>query len=183
MAGQPVFVMARPDGRQVWVNFAVPDYDRVQVIDTPASAWWTRCGPGKAVLHMEFTPRGDAVWISCRDDHLVRVIDTATRQTLATLAVDAPAASSSPRAPSAWGSDMQAVPDPAAPALGSTGFNPARAAPVAAQRVAARLSAVRRALCRGGRGAGFICSAGAAGLPPAGARRRAQPHWGGVCAG
>ena len=25
--------MARPDGRQVWVNFAVPDYDRVQVID------------------------------------------------------------------------------------------------------------------------------------------------------
>nr|MBP6578766.1 protein nirF [Acidovorax sp.] len=46
--------------------------------------------PGKAVLHMEFTPRGDAVWISCRDDHLVRVIDTATRQTLATLAVDAP---------------------------------------------------------------------------------------------
>ena len=25
VAGQPVFVMARPDGRQVWVNFAVPD--------------------------------------------------------------------------------------------------------------------------------------------------------------
>ena len=46
--------------------------------------------PGKAVLHMEFTPRGDTVWISCRDDHLVRVIDTGTRQTLATLAVDAP---------------------------------------------------------------------------------------------
>ncbi|HNL41955.1 MAG TPA: cytochrome D1 domain-containing protein, partial [Ottowia sp.] len=35
VAGQPVFVMARPDGRQVWVNFAVPDYHRVQVIDTP----------------------------------------------------------------------------------------------------------------------------------------------------
>jgi hypothetical protein len=34
VAGQPVFVMARPDGRQVWVNFAVPDYDTVQVIDT-----------------------------------------------------------------------------------------------------------------------------------------------------
>ena len=25
VAGQPVFVIARPDGRQVWVNFAVPD--------------------------------------------------------------------------------------------------------------------------------------------------------------
>ena len=90
VAGQPVFVMARPDGRQVWVNFSVPDYDRVQVIDTPSQRVVDTLRPGKAVLHMEFTPRGDAVWISCRDDHLVRVIDTATRQTLATLAVDAP---------------------------------------------------------------------------------------------
>ncbi|PIF92355.1 protein NirF [Acidovorax sp. 62] len=90
VAGQPVFVMARPDGRQVWVNFAVPDYDQVQVIDTPSQRVVDTLRPGKAVLHMEFTPRGDAVWISCRDDHLVRVIDTATRQTLATLAVDAP---------------------------------------------------------------------------------------------
>lgn len=90
VAGQPVFVMARPDSRQVWVNFAVPDYDRVQVIDTPSQRVVDTLRPGKAVLHMEFTPRGDAVWISCRDDHLVRVIDTATRQTLATLAVDAP---------------------------------------------------------------------------------------------
>ena len=90
VAGQPVFVMARPDGRQVWVNFAVPDYDRVQVIDTPSQRVVDTLRPGKAVLHMEFTPRGDTVWISCRDDHLVRVIDTTTRQTLATLAVDAP---------------------------------------------------------------------------------------------
>lgn len=90
VAGQPVFVMARPDGRQVWVNFSVPDYHRVQVIDTTTQSIVRTLEPGKAVLHMEFTPRGDAVWISCRDDHLVRVIDTATRQTLATLAVDAP---------------------------------------------------------------------------------------------
>jgi protein NirF len=32
--GQPVFVMARPDGRQVWVNFAFPDNGWVEVIDT-----------------------------------------------------------------------------------------------------------------------------------------------------
>ena len=36
VAGQPVFVMARPDGRQVWVNFAHPLNDTVQVIDTPS---------------------------------------------------------------------------------------------------------------------------------------------------
>ncbi len=35
--GQPVFAVARPDGRQVWVNFAHPDNDVVQVIDVPTS--------------------------------------------------------------------------------------------------------------------------------------------------
>ncbi len=88
--GQPVFVMARPDGRQVWVNFAVPDYGRVQVIDTPTQQVVRTLAPGRAVLHMEFTPRGDTVWISCRDDNVVRVIDTAGFATLASLPVNAP---------------------------------------------------------------------------------------------
>ncbi|MCB2038748.1 MAG: protein nirF, partial [Ottowia sp.] len=78
VAGQPVFVMARPDGRQVWVNFAVPDYDTVQVIDTQTRRIVHSLKPGKAVLHMEFTPRGEAVWISSRDAGHVTVVDTAT---------------------------------------------------------------------------------------------------------
>ncbi|MDH5206161.1 MAG: protein nirF, partial [Hylemonella sp.] len=90
VAGQPVFVMARPDGRQVWVNFAVPDYHRVQVIDTQTQTIVQTLEPGKAVLHMEFTPRGEAVWISSRDANRVTVIDTASFKTLATLPVDAP---------------------------------------------------------------------------------------------
>ncbi|MBI5256311.1 MAG: protein nirF [Burkholderiales bacterium] len=90
VAGQPVFVMARPDGRQVWVNFAVPDYDRVQVIDTLTQRIVTTLQPGKAVLHMEFTPRGEAVWISARDANRVVVLDTQDFRTLATLDVDAP---------------------------------------------------------------------------------------------
>ena len=90
VAGQPVFVMAQPDGRQVWVNFAVPDYGRVQVIDTLTRQVVTTLEPGRAVLHMEFTPRGDTVWISCRDDNAVRVLATAGFTTLASLAVDAP---------------------------------------------------------------------------------------------
>ncbi|HJV69022.1 cytochrome D1 domain-containing protein [Ideonella sp.] len=90
VAGQPVFVMARPDGRQVWVNFAVPDYDRVQVIDVLTQRIVQTLTPGKAVLHMEFTPRGEAVWISSRDDNRVSVIDTQSFATLATLAIDAP---------------------------------------------------------------------------------------------
>ncbi len=90
VAGQPVFVMARPDGRQVWVNFSVPDYHRVQVIDTPSRQVVQTLEPGRAVLHMEFTPRGESLWISCRDDNRVQVYDTHTRQLQASLAVDAP---------------------------------------------------------------------------------------------
>jgi protein NirF len=90
VAGQPVFVMARPDGRQVWVNFAVPDYHRVQVIDTQTQKIVQTLEPGKAVLHMEFTPKGEAVWISSRDANRVSVIDTGSFKTLTTLDVDAP---------------------------------------------------------------------------------------------
>jgi protein NirF len=90
VAGQPVFVMARPDGRQVWVNFAVPDYDTVQVIDTQTRRIIRSLNPGKAVLHMEFTPRGEAVWISSRDAGHISVIDTQSFETLTTLPARSP---------------------------------------------------------------------------------------------
>ncbi len=88
--GQPVFVMARPDGRQVWVNFAFPDYGQVQVIDTLEQKVVQTLAPGKAVLHMEFTPRGEHVWISARDDNRVVVYDTASFARLAELPVQNP---------------------------------------------------------------------------------------------
>lgn len=90
VAGQPVFVMARPDGRQVWVNFALPDNGKVQVIDTETQRIAHTLEPGKAVLHMEFTPRGEAVWVSARDDDRVVVYDTASLRRLAELPADKP---------------------------------------------------------------------------------------------
>jgi protein NirF len=90
VAGQPVFVIARPDARQVWVNFAFPDNGKVQVIDTETRTVVKTLEPGKAVLHLEFTPRGEAVWISARDDNKVVVYDTATLQPIATLPADSP---------------------------------------------------------------------------------------------
>jgi len=68
----------------------VPDYDTVQVIDTQTRQVVHSLKPGKAVLHMEFTPRGDTVWISARDDHHVSVIDTASFRTLAVLPAKSP---------------------------------------------------------------------------------------------
>jgi protein NirF len=88
--GQPVFVMARPDGRQIWVNFAFPDYSHVQVLDTLEQRVVQTLSPGKAVLHMEFTPRGENVWISARDDNRVSVYDTASFAKVAELPAQSP---------------------------------------------------------------------------------------------
>ena len=88
--GQPVFVMARPDGRQVWVNFAFPDNEWVQVIDTVEKRVVHTFSPGKAVLHMEFEPRGEEVWLSSRDSNRVSVINTTTFATRSELPADAP---------------------------------------------------------------------------------------------
>jgi protein NirF len=88
--GQPVFVMARPDGRQVWVNFAFPNNDRVQVIDVVSRRIIKTLKPGKAVLHMEFTPRGERVWLSVRDDNRIVVYDTQSLEKLAELPANKP---------------------------------------------------------------------------------------------
>ncbi len=88
--GQPVFVMARPDGRQVWVNFAFPDNGKVDVIDTLAGQVVHRMEPGKGILHMEFAPRGENVWLSARDDNKVIIYRTADFAKLGELEVDSP---------------------------------------------------------------------------------------------
>ena len=88
--GQPVFVMAEPGGRRVWVNFAFPHNDTVQVIDVPSRHIVATLKPGRAILHMEFTARGDAVWLSSRDDNRLTVIDTATLNTVAELHAEQP---------------------------------------------------------------------------------------------
>jgi protein NirF len=88
--GQPVFAVARPDGRQVWVNFAHPLNDTVQVIDVPSLEIVHEFQPGRAVMHLAFTPRGEQVWISLRDENRVEVYDTATFARRAALPMDKP---------------------------------------------------------------------------------------------
>jgi protein NirF len=90
VAGQPVFAVARPDGRQIWVNFAHPDNATVQVIDVPTLTIAHTFSPGKAVMHLEFTPKGDQVWISARDDDAVRVYDPRTLRLLQELPAEKP---------------------------------------------------------------------------------------------
>ena len=88
--GQPVFAVAQPGARRVWVNFAFPRNDVVQVIDVAAMRVVKELRPGRAVLHMEFTPRGEQAWVSSRDDGAVLVYDTATYAELARLPAQSP---------------------------------------------------------------------------------------------
>ncbi len=90
VVGQPVFVMARPDARQIWVNFAFPDNHQLQIIDVKDLSLRKTLTPGKAVLHMEFTPRGEQVWVAVRDDNQVVVYDTETLQEITRLPAKQP---------------------------------------------------------------------------------------------
>ncbi|PMR77426.1 cytochrome D1 domain-containing protein [Billgrantia endophytica] len=88
--GQPIFVMSRPDERQVWVTFAHPLNDKVQVIDTGTLEVIETLSPGESILHKEFTPRGEHIWISARDSGWVTVYDTRTFEQLARLPAESP---------------------------------------------------------------------------------------------
>lgn len=88
--GQPIFVMSQPSSHQVWVNFALPNNDTIQVIDTRTFEVVRTLKPGPAVLHMEFTPRGEHAWMSVRDGDQVVVYDTGSFERIAELPVAKP---------------------------------------------------------------------------------------------
>ena len=46
--------------------------------------------PGRAVMHLEFSPRGEQVWISLRDEDRVEVYDTGSFERLSALPMDKP---------------------------------------------------------------------------------------------
>jgi protein NirF len=88
--GQPVFIIAQPASPYVWVNFATPLNDTVQVVDSRSHEVVATLTPGKAILHMEFAPRGAEVWISSRDDNKVLIYDTRSREKVAEIPAEAP---------------------------------------------------------------------------------------------
>src|SRR5690606_40002654 len=83
--GQPVFVMASPDNRQIWVSFAHPKNDVVQVLDSRTREIIRTLDPGKSVLHLEVTPRGEEGWVSSRDSDRLPIHNNRTLEEVATL--------------------------------------------------------------------------------------------------
>ncbi|MDP2087460.1 MAG: cytochrome D1 domain-containing protein [Gemmobacter sp.] len=88
--GQPIFILSQPGSPFVWVNFATPRNDTLQVVDSRTHQVVATLNPGAAVLHMEFSPRGHEVWVSSRDDNKVIVFDTRTRAVKAEIAANSP---------------------------------------------------------------------------------------------
>lgn len=83
--GQPIFAVVQPGSPRVWVNFAHPLNDTIQVVDARTMQIVHTFKPGLAVLHLEFTPRGSEVWISVRDADRVDIVDTRTHETVASI--------------------------------------------------------------------------------------------------
>jgi len=75
---QVVFAMSSPDTKQIWVNFAFPDNQYLQLISVPELKIIKTYVLGKGILHMEFSPRGEKIWVSVRDENKIVVIDTKT---------------------------------------------------------------------------------------------------------
>lgn len=90
LIANPVFAMAQPDGRKIWVNFAFPDNRWLQVIDTQTMQVIKTIEAGKGVLHMEFTPRGEKVWVSVRDKDEIQIYSTQTLELLRRLPANKP---------------------------------------------------------------------------------------------
>jgi protein NirF len=85
-----VFIIAQPASPFVWVNFATPLNDTVQVVDSRDHKVVASLTPGKAVLHMEFAPRGAEVWISSRDDNKIVIYDTHSRKQIGEIPAQSP---------------------------------------------------------------------------------------------
>lgn len=90
VAGQPIFIRVRPDQRQMWVNFALPNNEKVQVLDIETLQVIKTLEIGKGVLHLEFTPRGEEIWLSVRDENKLVVYNTETLLETATLPAEKP---------------------------------------------------------------------------------------------
>lgn len=84
IAGTGLFVVVRPGGREVWVDNVgapgSPEERLVQVIDVETLEVKKTIDAGKGSLDPQFTPKGEAVYISVREEEKIAVYDTDTYQ-------------------------------------------------------------------------------------------------------
>lgn len=92
--GTPLFDIVRPGGREVWIdNVGAPgskEERTVQVIDVETLAVKKTIDVGKGALDPQFTPKGEAVYISVREENRVVVYDADTYKVIKEFSVHKP---------------------------------------------------------------------------------------------
>lgn len=90
ISGTALYTVARPDGRQVWVDIIGKNGDLIDVIDVDSMKVVKTLNPGPGATHPQFTPKGEAAYVSLMDGGKVVVYDTATFKVLKEFPADHP---------------------------------------------------------------------------------------------
>lgn len=78
LSGTALYTVVRPDRRQVWVDIVGKNGNLVDVIDVATMRVAKTLDAGPGATHPQFTPKGDAAYVSLMDGGKVIVYDTAT---------------------------------------------------------------------------------------------------------
>ena len=76
--GTALYTVVRPDRRQVWVDLVGKNGDLIDVVDVETQRVIRTLRPGPGATHPQFTPKGEAAYVSLMDGGKVVVYDTAT---------------------------------------------------------------------------------------------------------
>jgi len=88
--GTVVFAVPRPDGKEIWLTFAGPKNDTLQIYDIAKGKITKKIKLGKGVMHVQFTPKGEAAYVSVRRKDKVFVLNTYTHETIKELEIKGP---------------------------------------------------------------------------------------------
>jgi protein NirF len=78
LRGTALYAVARPDRRQVWVDLVGDHGDLIEVVDVERLEVVRTLAPGPGATHPQFTPKGEAAYVSLMDADRVLVYDTST---------------------------------------------------------------------------------------------------------
>ncbi|MBI5453722.1 MAG: protein nirF [Deltaproteobacteria bacterium] len=86
ISGTGLFVVARPGGREVWVDNTGapggPEERLIEIIDTETLEVKDRIDAGKGAIDPQFTAKGEAAYVSIREEDRVAVYDTDTKKVI-----------------------------------------------------------------------------------------------------
>ena len=90
LKGTALYTVARPGGRYIWVDLIGKNGDLIQIIDVQRLEVVKTLDLGKGATHPQFTPKGEAVYVSLMDDNKVVVYDASNYKLIKEFPADHP---------------------------------------------------------------------------------------------